>query len=206
MVIQKIDELNLQDHWYLDSNDDCYYFGEYTPGKGYSGSPTNQLIFNFKKSPIHKNKPHWVYKVNAINTIVELFEGNLSVPKTMFTLVPIPPSKCKTDPEYDDRMMDVLKLFNKRNDYDVQELFELDNNMNTTHKQEGHRPDPKMIRTLYNLDENVLKGTNENIVLFDDLITTGSHFKGLKNKILKLYPDKNVYGIFIARRAIPKDE
>ena len=62
----KIDELTLPDHSFLTSDDVCYYIGEYTARKNFSYSPTNQLIYNFKKPMERKNSSDWKYKGSAI--------------------------------------------------------------------------------------------------------------------------------------------
>lgn len=41
--------------------------------------------------------------------------------------------------------------------------------------------------------------TNPNIVLFDDVLTTGAHFRAYKDIILSHYPFCNVIGIFLAK-------
>ena len=51
-MLTKLDELNLTDHRHLDARDECYFIGEYTAGRGYSHSATNQLILNLKKALI----------------------------------------------------------------------------------------------------------------------------------------------------------
>ena len=65
-MLTKLDELNLPDHWYLDATDECYFIGEYTAGRGYSHSSTNQLILNLKKSVDRRGLAEWSYKEAAI--------------------------------------------------------------------------------------------------------------------------------------------
>ena len=104
------DDLSRFDHQYLTPDDMCFFFGEYTPGLGYKGSKTNDLILNFKKPPDRKITPQWKYKEDAIERIAEAFKRSLEVEKLQkVTLVPIPPSKVKGDPLYDDRMLCVLE-------------------------------------------------------------------------------------------------
>ena len=55
----EIDELTRPYHYWLTDDDRCYFLGEYTAGRGYSYSQTNQLILNFKKSLDRQGKPEW---------------------------------------------------------------------------------------------------------------------------------------------------
>jgi hypothetical protein len=65
-MLTKLDELNLPDHWYLDATDECYFIGEYTAGRGYSHSATNQFILNLKKCVERRGLPEWRHKESAI--------------------------------------------------------------------------------------------------------------------------------------------
>ena len=58
-TLSAIDESNRPDHFYLEPGDRCFYMGEYVAKRGYTGSPTNNLISNFKKSPDVRGKPEW---------------------------------------------------------------------------------------------------------------------------------------------------
>jgi predicted amidophosphoribosyltransferase len=42
-----------------------------------------------------------------------------------------------------------------------------------------------------------------NIGIVDDLLTTGSHFRAIKDKLLERLPHARIVGFFIARRAMP---
>lgn len=106
--LTKVDAL-APDHWHLDESDECYFFGEYTAGGGYQFSPTNQLIYNLKKGVERRDKSEWWYKEQAINTVAAVFRQAI-MPEAIdsITFVPIPPSKAKSDPLYDDRMTRML--------------------------------------------------------------------------------------------------
>src|SRR5262245_44090882 len=100
-----IDELIRPDHSYLEANDECYFLWEYTARKGFGFSETNGLIHNFKKSMDRRGKPEWRYKDKAIKRAAAAFWQTANKPfLRTATLVPIPPSKAKSDPMYDDRI------------------------------------------------------------------------------------------------------
>jgi hypothetical protein len=107
--LTKIDELTRGDHTYLEGTDECLFFGDYTARKGFAFSPTNNLVLNFKKPLKNRNKPGWHYKARAVEAVATAFSDSLGGALAAITLVPIPPSKLRTDPEYDDRLMEMLR-------------------------------------------------------------------------------------------------
>jgi hypothetical protein len=125
LTLQKIDDSLLQEHICLSSDDKCYFFGEYTGRQGYSHSEMNQLIFNFKKPMEKKGKADWHYKEKEIVKIAELLLSIKAWPKLReYTWVPMPPSRVKVDPVYDDRLLRVLlKIKETEKNLDVRELL-----------------------------------------------------------------------------------
>ena len=106
-----IDETNRDQHVYLQAGDRCFFFGEYFAGKGYQGSGTNQLMFNFKCKPSDAaehpaRKLHKDRAVAAIAAGLKRAMTRESVEK--LTVVPIPPSKVAGHVDYDDRLMRAL--------------------------------------------------------------------------------------------------
>ena len=107
--ITKIDDLTRPDHSYLTAADVCYFLGEYTARKGFAFSATNQLIFNLKKGMERQGRPEWPHKARTTQRVAEALRTALNdrARQTM-TFVPVPLSKAKTDPLYDDRLVQVL--------------------------------------------------------------------------------------------------
>ena len=100
----------IQDHYHLDYDDRCYYFLEYTSGKDWRFGDVNNFISNLKKPMSARNHPgEWRHKENAIRTCSQAF-GNAMDRNWLLsaTLIPVPPSKAKSDPDYDDRMLRIL--------------------------------------------------------------------------------------------------
>src|SRR5262245_51936608 len=94
----KVDELTRGDHTYLNADDECLFFGDYSARKVFAHSATNNLILNFKKPLSRKGKPGWHYKARAIKEVAAAFSQNLGGSLAYITLVPVPTSKLKTDP------------------------------------------------------------------------------------------------------------
>ena len=108
--LTKIDDLARPDHYYLRAEDDCYFLGEYTARKGYAFSATNQLVLNFKKSMDKRGTAQWKYKDCAISDAAAAFRAALNGEwLDTATLIPIPPSKAKTELLYDDRLVRMLR-------------------------------------------------------------------------------------------------
>ena len=199
-MLLKIDELLRGDHHYLSDDDACYYFVDYTAGAGYGFSDANNLIHNFKKPTTYKGQAPWHYKNAAISRIAGLFRDHLSgiIDFNACTLVPIPGSKTKSNPAYDDRMVRTLQLYTRDTAADLRELIVLKKDRDASHAS-GSRPGPRAIRSLLALDPALGDGLEDTVVLFDDVLTTGAHFVACKQLIRQAYPDKQVMGIFVAR-------
>ena len=191
----------LADHSHLDANDQCYYFGEYTARASFSHSQTNQIISNFKKSVDRKGLPEWRYKIQAIQQIANILNGALNpMPTVLF--VPIPPSKAKDHPLYDDRMVQVLKKLNPGwMSGCYRELVVQVNSTDASHLSDAKRDVQRLIQN-YRIDQNLVQPTPETIIIIDDVLTTGCHYKAAKHHLEAVYPQAEIYGLFVARRKI----
>src|SRR5258706_10726303 len=111
--LSKVDELSFGQHTALQPGDECFFWGEYQAGKDYRFSETNSLISNLKKAPsLRVSAPaEYRHKERAIRLAGNAFGGPFRATKGHpFTVVPVPPSKVATDPEYDDRMLQIARL------------------------------------------------------------------------------------------------
>ena len=197
--VLKIDALTLPDHHYLDQQDTCYYAGEYTAGEGHAYSETNQLILNFKKSVDKRGTPQWQYKDRAIQQAANIFRAAIKA-DAVITFIPIPPSKAKDDPLYDDRTLRLLQAMCAGRHTDIRELVVQRQSLKPTHLA-ARRPTPVELVTNYHLDESLADPIPETIFVVDDMLTTGCHYKAIKQILLQRFPGANVVGLFIARRA-----
>ena len=195
----QIEGTQLSDHWHLIPEDECYYLGEYTSRGGPLYSRTNQIVLNFKKSLARRDKSDWHYKGRAIRTIARLFSTLNSAFRRDALFVPIPPSKAKDDPGYDDRMTQMLQAVSS--DLDVRELLIQSESSVAAHCQEsGYRPSPDEIAARYYVDETLLRPDPKQIAIVDDLLTTGAHFRAATSVLGKYFPQTSMVGLFIARR------
>lgn len=195
-----VDALVRRDHYYLGDDDQVYFFGEYSARKGFAHSGTNQLIINLKKNPDRRGRPEWRYKEEAIAACSAMLQSSLSMEAVLqarVTFVPMPPSKAKADPMYDDRMLRVALGIDPR--LDVRELLVCRQSMQASHKSDS-RPKPPELAANMAVDEIWAKVPPTSIILLDDVLTTGAHFVAAKQVLQARFPGVPVVGFFIARR------
>jgi len=201
LFLTKIDPLYLSDFRYLQSDDECYYLGEYTARQGFEFSATNNLVINLKKSPEYKGTRAWPHKLAAIERCAKAIKRVLSTELLeKKTLVPMPPSLARTEFLFDDRILRILKsLANEAGvKCDIRELIVQRESYTASHGSEL-RMGPAQLRNLYSLAPDLLDPQPEGILLLDDVITTGSHFRAAKDALLGEWPTLRVVGLFIAR-------
>ena len=197
-----VDELTRRDHYYLDETDNCVFIGEYTARAGYQHSQTNQLILNLKKGVDRRGLREWRYKELAITRAARTFEAVLTNEALdEWTFVPIPPSKARSDPAYDDRMSRVVQTIRPSRPVDARELIVQTETMDAAHDRDD-RPGPREIAALYRIDETLTAPKPTALVVVDDVLTTGAHFKAAQSVLQTQFPGVPVYGLFVARRAL----
>lgn len=197
-LLSLIDEHCITDHYHLDEEDTCYYIGEYTARKGYGFSDTNQLILNFKKEVDRKGDYEYRYKTQAIQQIAKQLNNVLK--PSMVSCIPVPPSKDKSDPLYDDRLVKVLESSQKlESSLDYCDMVQLKESYDPSHSS-VQRLLPDQLVELYNVVIPNGYQPRQNIIIFDDVITTGSHFKAMKTLLSRQFPTHNIVGLFVARR------
>ena len=187
-------------HAHLTDRDQCYFLREYTSGRGYAHSETNRLIHNLKKPPDRCGRPEWRYKELAIQQIAREFRDNLDLARLQrVTLVPMPPSKARGDPLYDDRMLRVLRAMDVEGQLDIRELLVCAVSTDAAHVA---APRPSIDRLVANfiVDEPIAAPTPTTIALVDDVLTTGAHFVAAKTALTRRFPGVTVRGLFAARR------
>jgi hypothetical protein len=190
-------------HTFIHSTDLVYYMGEYIRGKGYRAGPVNSHIVNIKRPPSECSQdPRWQhYKDKSIKTIADEFTRAIN-PSFLadVSFVPIPPSKCKSDLEYDDRLVRILNLIHQDHpDKHVCELLFQTSTTRASH-QSDERPKEEELLAVTQADLTLLDGLRPTIVLFDDMLTTGRHFRVARLVIGRHRPNAKFIGLFFSRR------
>ena len=116
------------------------------------------------------------------------------------TFVPIPPSKARGDPLYDDRLTQMLHGIRPDPRLDIRELIIQNASTDAFHGMEI-RPRPEALHALYQVNEALTDPAPALIAVVDDLLTTGAHFRAADSILSARFPGAEVIGLFIARRA-----
>lgn len=204
--LTSIDDTNRADHYYLEARDTCLFFGEYFAGQGYSGSPTNQLIYNFKIKPsiAAVNQARGRYKENAVRAIAtglrKAFVPN-SIPK--MTFVPIPPSKARGHVDYCDRCARTLRLAFDGLNADVRELLLQTTSTEADHERDGRLTKESLSEIIAIDPVQLIEPVRNIVVLFDDVLTSGKHFKVCQERVSEFLCDRQIVGVFVARCVRP---
>jgi predicted amidophosphoribosyltransferase len=192
---QNIDDQNRDDHYYLTAEDDCLFLYEYTARMGYAHSETNQLISNLKKKR-GAGGYHW--KADAIKKCSAAIGPGLNQKWLKdAVLIPVPPSKIKTDPNYDDRMVQVCRGVTPTPDF--REIVYQISSTPAAHETDD-RPSPDEIAANYAINEALCQNMPRYIGVVDDVLTAGAHFKAMQKVLGARFPNRKVVGLFIARR------
>jgi hypothetical protein len=187
-------DVSQENIYHIGDDDEIYYAREYISGRNYQASVANHLISNFKKPVSRRGRPEWRHKIKAIRQFAEELSLLLD-PKGIYFLTSIPSSKCKTDPEYDPRVEDTLSELGTIRTIVIEEPIATRETIVPAHLGGTRDRD-----TLYNNMQWVgFENTIDQIVLVDDVITTGSHFAACKKIILEHEEDVKIIGIFWAK-------
>jgi hypothetical protein len=195
-----VDDLLRPLYAHLAASDQVYFLREYTSGRGFTHSETNRLILNLKKPPDRRGRPEWRYKEEAIRQVASEFRESLTLQRLRaVTFVPMPPSKRKGDPLYDDRMLRVLHAFDEERQLDIRELLVLAESTEPAHATAA-RPTIEQLVANLEIDEDFAQPAPTSIALVDDVLTTGAHFVAAKHVLTMRFPGISVRGLFVARR------
>jgi hypothetical protein len=200
--LRRIDDSTVGEHFWLAGSDRCYYIWEYAARKGYDFSPANQLVFNLKTKPgaiakaparnRHKSEAI-AHAGTALRTLItrEFVEARA-------TFVPIPCSKADTDPDYDERLARVLARAFQGWDAHVHEMLRLTQSTPADHESTDRLSFDQLLE-LTELTEYFGSAPRPVVVILDDVLNSGKHFKVAQSLIRARYPDAEIRGVFLAR-------
>jgi predicted amidophosphoribosyltransferase len=195
---------NCQNH----SEMNLVYGRIYTPRQGYSHSDTNNLILNLKKS-VDASTAELHYKNKAIQQFaVEAFQFLKNSQETQFIIVPMPSSKRKSNPEYDDRIERVAKFVASRLKGGAASLEILYGNADReAAHQNNEARSPELIYNSMSLDEDIASEVDNwnRIIVIDDVLTSGAHFSAAYKHLHERFPSASISGLFWAKSQDPTD-
>ena len=181
----------------------------YTVGEGYQFSDTNQQISNLKIKPSETQRLRW--KRAAIKKFADeltaLLKANIPEDRSM-ALIPIPPSKTSRHPDYDDRLLQVVKTVAANlSTVRCWPVLECTVDRESLHSGGAHRTVQEVYKSI-GINEAIFSNRNENeiLCLLDDVLTSGASFSAARNKLLERFPGKKVSGIFWAKAEQPETD
>jgi hypothetical protein len=208
-----IDEAVRKEYYFIEPHDTCLYVWErmshlWREGErlDYSQYPVNGLISNLQIpascKASHAKRYYWKEKAikYAAFALGKLIPDILRQEGVVF--VAIPPSKIETDPDYDPRIIDTLRAVRPRLP-DIRPLVVLSGE-GFDSKQKGLKPADRA--QYYAVDEDLADPEPQTIVLFDDVLTTGCHFKAMELVLKERFPEVETLGLFLARTVRPPEE
>lgn len=194
--VQKIDTQNLSKTSELSCDDAYYFLGDYVSGS--YQHPMTSFILDFKSKSGH-------FRYGNKNLAIQQLARFLALSNIdHYTVVPVPPSKSKSHPDHDDRLIRTLAYVAamKGTPLYVQELIVQPQSYEASHdcsRLKKNRPDSSELSTRYRLQNVAASELKDTIMIFDDVITKGSHFKAIKRLLVVRYPEKKIVGLFIAQ-------
>jgi hypothetical protein len=200
--LRKIDDSTVGEHFSLDGTDRCYYVWEYAARKRYDFSPANQLVYNLKIKPgaLAKAPMRNRYKSQAIahaGTALRSLLTRVFV-ETLATFVPMPCSKALADPDYDDRLSRVLAHAFRGWDADVREMLTLTQSTPADHESVDRLTFDELL-SITQLTHQIGNAPRPVVVIVDDVLNSGKHFKVAQSLIRGQYANAEIRGVFLAR-------
>lgn len=196
MALWKLLDAAQQPSQYINASDEVYYAREYIPRGGHSASEANSLIYNLKKTPDRKGKPEWRYKEDAIRQFAREIAMLLVDDSDEWVVAAIPSSKAISDPDYDDRLDQVLKqAATVQPRIRIETPFVRARSSLAAHYGGARTPEQIMAE----LSWRGFSRPTDHLILVDDVLTTGGHFRACSNLVSHHQPAIQIYGVFWAR-------
>ena len=175
---------------------------EYHAGQQWHGSDDQKLMYNLKKPMNKRGQKDWEYKNKAIQECGNICKSIFDNFQKDYLIIPIPPSKTKDSSDYDNRLIQILKIATANNSklqYCEDYLIQTEN-YSSSHNNSENRISLNRLKEIYTLDLSKLNSDVKNILIFDDVITAGVHFRAVSNKLRINFDSAiDIKGFFIAR-------
>jgi hypothetical protein len=201
--LSQIDETTVSQHFLLAPTDVCYHIWEYTRRGGFTASPTNNLISNLKKKPskIQTNPREAPWKEQAIGYCGQALQRMMNRPwiEGIGTLVPIPCSKIAGHPDHDDRLVRILQKGFHGFAADIRPLLSQTCSTTADHETSERQRFEELLDVTC-IDEAIVgAGVRPQIMVFDDVLNSGKHFKVAQRLLAQRFPGTPIIGVFLAR-------
>jgi hypothetical protein len=207
-VLTPLDPIRRADHVYLSSTDRCSFMLEWIAKPGPARARCRQLLRDFKCPPsaAHANARGATAKQQAIDTMAQLLRAAVSQRAAQeVTWVPVPPSKAPADSDFDDRLLRTLARAFNGYDVDLRCLLYQAQSTPADHLGSARLGAAALLENLC-LDVTRLRErpVRRRIQLFDDVLTTGKHYKCCEQRLRDALPRIPISGVFLLRRGLPR--
>lgn len=189
-----------RDHAFLSASDRCSYLLEYAPGTGPRLAAGRQMIRDYK------SVRSAVCQQRAILTLARMLRAAVSATAAQqATWVPIPPSRVPRDAGFDDRLMRTLRLAFQGYDVDLRPLLYQAHSTPADHLCRRRLTAAALLENLHVDAASLrLRPLRARINLFDDVLTTGKHYRYCEQRLREVLPDTPICGVFLLRRILPR--
>ena len=184
------------------TSDECVYYMDRDPG-GWDRSEANNRISNYQKSlkMRESNPAAFAHKQPAIELFADdlcrLFVEGAGDRRPNVAIVPIPSSKRKDDPYYDDRNLKVARIVASRVErFVVEDPFEFDGELEKS-KYGGPRDSGTLFK---HISYSGIADGYAGAYIIDDVFTRGGHYVVCRDLIRAQHPDLPIMGIFWAKQ------
>lgn len=187
-------------------DDKCIYYMDRVHGD-WSASEANGKISNLKIGPNPAKRGRAYYRDKAIRQ----FSGDLSTLIANLNLgeetllVPIPPSKCESDPAYDDRIVQVCNIVSMVMKVPTAQIIYQTESHEAFHEGNYER-DPRTIKSWLQVRTDLMPDSITTVMLVDDVFTSGAHFAACKSAIRDHFSDVEIIGAFWAKQLTDREE
>ena len=199
-----LDEPRRAQHCFLEAADVCRFLWHYTPGP--PRTREQRLIGNLKCKPTLAalNALRGLYKEEAILHAARALRA--AAPRRWVeqsSWSPIPPSVQVGDADYDDRLLRVLNAAFAGYDADIRPLIRQAQTVSADHRSR-ERLSFAALYALTRVDTLQLRrrALRSQLVLFDDVLTTGKHFKCAQARLREALGGIPISACVLARRVL----
>lgn len=195
--LRQLSREEVGEHRYLSSSDECFYLWEYCPrGRSEEPRPEDEVIRAMKISPVAAlaDRKLRMRKEDAIRRAAAALSASIPMYwRQACVFVPIPGSKPLDDPDYDDRLLKVLRLVRPSLVlwpvlYQLKTMPSLAKDLSV-----GERA------FSYGVDTAAGQPERNVVVLVDDVLTTGAHYAAARDVIRATFPTVRCIGLFLGR-------
>jgi len=202
--LQLLDGVRRAQHCFLEATDRCLYLWDYLPGR--ARNRAQRWIHSLKCRPSQATACplHGIYKERALVCAAHALRA--AAPRSWVEQVswcPIPPSMTPGTADYDDRLLRLLQLAFAGYDADIRPLICQSQCLLPDHRA-SQRMSFAALYGLVSVDAAQLRrrALRLEVVLFDDVLTTGKHFKCAQARLQERLGPINVSACFLARRVL----